>query len=422
MEPGVSVEKSDYADLVLPQCGMTKIIKYKLCNGFMSVEIINYGATIVGIYLPDSNGKKSNVILGYDSITGYLNGKNGYLGATIGRYGHRIANATFNLKEQTYCLSKNDGNHSYHGGVQGFDKKVWDSRVEGNTVLMTYRSCDLEQGFPGDLDVSVQFVLTNRNQFMVAYNAVPIDKTTPINIMNQLYFNLSDDPDSGDASRHAVKVDSEFVLNMSHDSIPTGDAEQITDGPLDVRKYVPIDELSSLSSKRASISGKSAKSREGVTIATQDGTKDTTFRSDSYTVGTYSSPNTGVYYCIEGLGLRPHAKIKYEPSGRSVQIFSNQPCLYLSLGQELADSAPKIGKAGCHVGILAQTGNFPDAVHQEKFPTPWVSPGETYQHTIVYKFRVSGLDCSDEEDGLPKKEEESLDRKCFEQNAKAVEG
>uniref|UniRef100_A0A0A9YJ29 Galactose mutarotase n=1 Tax=Lygus hesperus TaxID=30085 RepID=A0A0A9YJ29_LYGHE len=407
----VKITKSVYGDIVLPIIGQTKIWKYTMCNGFMSVEIMNYGATILAINVPNSDGTKENVILGYDDIIGYLNMRNPYLGATIGRYGHRIAGAAFVLRDQTYYLSKNKGYHTYHGGVQGFDKKVWSSRIEEMSVVMTYRSYDLEEGFPGDLCVSARFILTSQNQLIVVYKAIPSNITTPVNIMNQIYFNLSGDPTSN-VMQHDLKVFSEYQAVLQEDEpIPTGETEELKDTIFEFKKYTTIADI--MSPKRESTIGdEGGKVEEVNSIRTE---KDVA--SDERTQMSVSPcPYKGVYYCIEGLGVRSHAKLKHEQSGRSIQIFSDQPCLFLSFGQELLDAPASRGKWGTNAGILLQTGNFPDAVHHDKFPSPWIQPRKTYQHTIVYKFRVSKLDCSDEEDGEPKPKEVSEEEarmKCF---------
>ncbi|KAF6207085.1 hypothetical protein GE061_018324 [Apolygus lucorum] len=411
MEAAVQITKSVYGDIVLPIIGQTKIWKYTMCNGFMSVEIINYGATIVAINVPNSEGTKENVILGYDDVICYLNMRNPYLGATIGRYGHRIAGAAFNLRNQTYYLSKNKGRHTYHGGVQGFDKKVWSSRIEETSVVMTYRSYDLEEGFPGDLCVSARFILTNQNQLIVVYKAIPSNITTPVNIMNQIYFNLSGDSTSN-VMHHDLKVYSEYHAVLQEDEpIPTGETEELKDTIFDLKKYTTVGEIMAPKRDSAMVENEGKVDEEHLNPTDKDATSE-----EPTQMSVSPCPYKGIYYCIEGLGVRQHAKLKHDSSGRSVQIFSDQPCLFMSLGQELVEAPASRGKWGCNAGILLQTGNFPDAVHQDKFPSPWVQPRKTYQHTIVYKFRVSKLDCSDEEDGEPKPKEESEEEarmKCF---------
>jgi len=197
---------------------------YTLTNSHgMEVRAMTYGGIIVSLRVPDKSGKVADVVLGFDKFDGYLDNKP-YMGAIVGRYGNRIANAEFTLDGVKYTLAKNNGPNSLHGGVKGFDKVVWDGEslpnADGAGVAFTYLSKDGEEGFPGNLRVKVTYTLTEKNELIVDYHATT-DKATPVNLTQHSYFNLSGEG-NGDILKHEVRLNADKFTAVDDNLIPTG--------------------------------------------------------------------------------------------------------------------------------------------------------------------------------------------------------
>src|SRR5216683_8435311 len=216
---------------------------YRLSNKKgMEVAITNFGATVVVLKVPDRTGKAADVVLGFDALEGYENGT-AYFGATVGRYGNRIGGGKFSIDGRTYTLPKNNGDNTLHGGIVGFDKKVWKAREiaskGGESLEFSYLSADGEEGFPGNLSVKVVFALpADRNELKIDY-AATTDKNTVLNLTNHSYFNLAGQG-QGDILTHRMMIDADRFTPVDSTLIPTGELKSVAGTPLDFRKATPI--------------------------------------------------------------------------------------------------------------------------------------------------------------------------------------
>ncbi len=205
------------------------------------VSITNYGGAVVSIKLPDRSGKFADVVLGYDTIDGYVNDK-GYFGVLVGRYGNRIAHAQFVLDGKTYTLAKNNGENSLHGGVKGFNKAVWTaktlSKKDGQSLELSYLSQDGEEGFPGNLKVTVIYTLTDSNALKIEYSATT-DKKTVVNLTNHSYFNLAGQG-NGDILGHLLTIEADKFTPVDSGLIPTGEHRDVAGTPFDFRKPTAV--------------------------------------------------------------------------------------------------------------------------------------------------------------------------------------
>jgi len=223
--------------------GGEDVYLYKLENMHgMEVEISNYGATIVSLKVPDRTGRVDDVILGYDNLSGYLSGKNQYLGATVGRYANRIAKGRFALNGKAYQVPTNDGPNSLHGGKKGFDKRLWpveqSAALDGQEIKLRNFSKDGEEGFPGNLEVGVSFRLTDQNELRIEYLATT-DKDTVLNLTNHAYFNLAGEG-SGDILQHDLTLFASSFTPVDETLIPTGELRDVANTPFDFRRATAV--------------------------------------------------------------------------------------------------------------------------------------------------------------------------------------
>ena len=218
-----------------------EVYKYKLTNDYMSVEIINYGGIITNINLPDSKGKNTDIVLGFKTLDQYIE-EHPYFGAIIGRYGNRIANCKFSLNGIDYQLAINNGINSLHGGLIGFDKVLWSVKELNNDedpgIKLTYFSKDMEEGYPGNLQIDVTYILTKENELKIFYEAIT-DSSTIINLTNHSYFNLAGES-SGDILDHFVSINANSYLPVDKNLIPTGEIRNVKNTPFDFREMKKI--------------------------------------------------------------------------------------------------------------------------------------------------------------------------------------
>src|SRR5260221_3240291 len=223
--------------------GGEQIDLYSLTNKKgMEVSITNFGATVVTLRVPDRAGKPADIVLGFDTLEGYESGK-AYFGATVGRYGNRIAGGQFSLDGKTYTLPKNDGNNTLHGGIVGFNKKVWKAREivskDGESLESSYLSADGEEGFPGNLSAKVVFTLpAERNELKIDYTATT-DKDTVLNLTNHSYFNLAGEG-NGDILDHVLTLHAKQFTPVDKTLIPTGELRDVAGTPLDFTSAIAI--------------------------------------------------------------------------------------------------------------------------------------------------------------------------------------
>ncbi|HEV7379485.1 MAG TPA: aldose epimerase family protein [Dyadobacter sp.] len=323
-------------------------------NG-MTVNITNYGGIITKLTAPDKKGEWADVVLGFDSLAPYL-GEHPFFGALVGRFGNRIAKGKFTLNGTEYKLAINNGPNSLHGGIKGFDKVLWKATEvkEDSTVglKLEYTSKDMEEGYPGNLNVTVVYTLTNENSISIDYTATT-DKETVINLTNHSYFNLTGL--KRDILGHEVTILSDSIVPVNRELIPTGKLRAVEGTPFDFREPTIV----------------------GAGI---DKTEDEQIKSG----GGYD--HCWVINRTEK-GLIPFATVKDPESGRFMEVFTTEPAVQFYTGNFL-DGGLK-GKGATfrkRFGLCLETEHYPDSPNQPQFPSTSLKPGETYHTTTVYKF------------------------------------
>jgi aldose 1-epimerase len=342
--------------------GQTKegapVDQYTLTNRRgVTAKVITYGATLTELIVPDRAGKPGNVVLGYDRLEPYLAGTP-YFGSTVGRVGNRIAKARFTLNGRTYTLAANNGPNHLHGGLKGFDKVVWKAEtVPGAgaaSVKFSYRSPDAEEGYPGNLDVTVVYTLTDDNDLRLDYTATA-DKATPVNLTNHSYFNLAGDG-SGDILGHVLMIAADQFTPVDDTLIPTGELKPVKGTVFDF-------------TTPTAIGARVAK----VPIAPPVG-----------------YDHNFVLRKAAGSGPRLAARVVEPTSGRTMEVHTTEPGVQFYSGNFL-DGTLKNRKGvtyAKHAGFCLETQHFPDSVNQPGFPSTILEPGQTYRTTTVYRFGV----------------------------------
>lgn len=314
------------------------------------VKITNYGGIVTSWITADKSGKKSNVVIGYDSLSRYQE-KNPYFGAIIGRYANRIGNATFKIDTATYHLAANDGKNSLHGGLKGFDKVVWDASWNDTTNALTlkYVSKDGEEGYPGNLTVTVAYKLTNDNELLIDYTA-ETDKPTVLNLTNHSYFNLTGDVNNTILD-HTLQINADKYTPVDATLIPTGELKDVKGTPFDFLQPHKI----------------------GERINDVKGGYDHNF-------------------VLNRQGDKPElaATLADSVSGRVLEVYTSQPGMQFYTGNFL-DGANKLsdGKPiNIHTALCLETQHFPDSPNKPAFPTILLKPGEKFHSQTKYKISV----------------------------------
>jgi aldose 1-epimerase len=334
----------------------TPVEMYVLSNGRIMAKVITYGGIITELHVPDRQGKTADIVLGFDTLDAYL-AKNPHFGAITGRVANRIARAEFMLDGQEYKLAANNGRNTLHGGLKGFDKKVWKaedvSGPGGPAVKMTYLSKDAEEGFPGNLSVAVTYTLTPDDALRIDY-AATTDKATPVNLTNHSYFNLAGHG-AGTILGHELTVAADQYTPSDDEYIPTGQLAPVKGTPLDFTTPTligaRIDQLK----------------------------KEPRGYDDNYVIRADTrSPAFAV-------------RARDPDSGRVMEMFTTEPGVQLYTSNFLDGSIA--GKAGVvykkHQGFCLEAQHFPDALHQPGFAPIILRPGSTYAQTTIYKFSAS---------------------------------
>lgn len=322
----------------------------------MKATISTYGGTLTSLLVPDKAGKISDVVLGFDKAEGYLSPEfrksNPYFGALIGRYGNRIAKGKFTIDGKPYQVGLNNNGNSLHGGTVGFNQKIWTAKpgtsAEGETLTLTYLSKDGEEGYPGNLNVTVVYTLTADNALKIDYTATT-DKATPVNLTNHAYFNLALGQ-SKDVLAHQVTIPADRYTVVDDKLIPTGELKPVKGTPFDFTSPHAI----------------------GERIAQVPGGYDHNWALNQAT-GQHSAATV------------------YEPTtGRTMEVTTDEPGVQFYTGNFLDGSLK--GKDGVvygkHAGFCLETQHFPDSPNQPKFPSTILKPGETYHTTTSYTFGV----------------------------------
>jgi aldose 1-epimerase len=333
---------------------------YTLTNKHgMEVGITNFGATVVSISVPDKTGKSADVTLGYANVGGYQSGK-GYLGATVGRYGNRIAKGKFSLDGKDYPLPKNDGPNSLHGGTVGFNGHMWSARdvstAAGQAVLMTYMSKDGEEGYPGNLTITVLFTLpAAENALKIEYSATS-DKDTVLNPTNHSYFNLAGQG-NGDILKDEIAIHASRFTPVDSTLIPTGELKKVAGTPFDFTKATAV----------------------GARIEQNDEQLKFGKGYDHNWVLDKKAGSTAPSLAVE----------VYEPtSGRVMSVYTTEPGVQFYTGNFLDGSITgKDGKVYGHRSALClETQHFPDSPNHPDFPTTELKPGQKFHSTTIYRF------------------------------------
>lgn len=323
----------------------------------MEVKITNYGGTVESIKVKDRNGKFGDVVLGFDKLDGYTSKLNtAYFGALIGRYGNRLAKGTFSLEGHTYHVPTNDGPNALHGGTVGFNKRVWDARdVSTDTepaLELHYLSPDGEQGFPGNLDVTVRYSLDSDNGLHIDYQATT-NKDTVLNLTNHSYFNLTG---AGSATilTHKLTIDANRFTPIDSTLIPTGQLESVAKTPFDFRKATDIG---------ARIGAKSQQLKLGKGY------------DHNFVLNHPGDLN------------RLAAMVQEPKSGRVLKVYTTQPGIQFYSGNFLEGNIHGIGGIYRHRSALClETQHFPDSPNHPSFPTTVLHPGEQFHQTTIYRF------------------------------------
>lgn len=310
-----------------------------------SLKLLNYGARITEFWVRDASNEPRNVVLGFATLAEYLKPEP-YFGATIGRVANRIAGGTFCLGDRRFETPINNGPNTLHGGVRGFDKRVWDTAVEGSQVVFRYLSANGEEGFPGNVQVSVSMTLTNTNSIEIEYEAF-CDDVTPLSLTNHAYFNLNG-AGSGEILEHELLIEASHYLPVDDSLIPTGEVKPVAGTPFDFRAH------RSIGSRITSVPG-------GYDHHFVCGEKTSIPRN----VASVSSPASGI---------------------RQI-VLTTEPGLQFYSGNFLDGSIHGVG--GCyfkHGGYCLEAQQYPNAINENRFPSILLRPGERYFQKTCYCF------------------------------------
>lgn len=337
--------------------GGEQIELYSLTNKKgMEVAITNFGATVVTLKVPDRAGKAADIVLGYDTLDGYEKGTS-YFGATVGRYGNRIAGGKFSIDGKTYTLPKNNGENTLHGGIVGFNKRVWKAREiaskEGESLEMTYLSADGEEGFPGNLSAKVVFTLpAERNELRIDYTATT-DKDTVLNLTNHSYFNLSGEG-NGDILDHVMTLHSKQFTPVDKTLIPTGELKNVGGTPMDFNSATAI----------------------GKRINEND---------EQLVFGKGYDHNWVLARAGSGLSMAAEA---YDPkSGRKLEVLTTEPGVQFYSGNFLDGAKGKGNKPyPQRAAFCLETQHFPDSPNHPNFPSTLLKPNAVFHSQTVFRF------------------------------------
>lgn len=346
------------ASTSMPPKDFDSIMLYTLQNSSgVTITATNYGATITSIVVPDRDGNMGDIALGYNSVESYINAVDKpYFGSVVGRYGNRIAKGTFSIEGEEYTLATNNGENHLHGGTIGFDKVVWDAKPIGdNTIEFSYLAKDMEEGYPGNVEVKVTYTLTDDNELRVDYHATT-DKTTHVNVTQHTYFNLKGEG-NGTILDHELMLNAKQYTPVDEGLIPTGDTPNVAGTPFDFTTAKPIG-------------------------------RDIDQDHQQLEIGLGYDHN----WILDKGGKQGEltlAAVLSEPTtGRVVEVSTTEPGVQFYSGNFL-DGRLK-GKSGktyeYRGGLCLETQHYPDSPNQPNFPSTLLKPGDEYQSTTVFKF------------------------------------
>jgi len=324
-------------------CDGKEIFKFKLINVHgNSVELLNYGAIVKSIVVPDKNGIKENVVLGFSTLEGYLKDTS-YIGATVGRFANRINNAEFSIENKTFHLDKNDGKNNNHSGSAGFNTKVFDFSVNEDSVVFTLESKSEEGGFPGNVNAKIIYKWTDKNELKIEFLAVA-DEPTPLNFTNHSYFNLSACAEK--IHHHKLNIQSTKILESTPNYIPTG-------------KIIPADDYLFFNYKLTDV---------------------------------MQNNGLNIYYVFDRISANenPVCELFEEKSGRLMRVYTSYPGVQLYTGDYL--NSATIGEHSKKYkpfdGLCLECQYYPDSPNHANFPNTIFKAGQIYNETITYAFDV----------------------------------
>ena len=327
-------------------------------NNNLELNVTNYGCIVTSIKMPDKTGKIKDIVLGFNDLESYLN-DNPYFGCIVGRYGNRIANGKFSLNGNEYTLTQNEGANNLHGGIKGFNKKIWDAtEIKNDTsvgIEFKYISKDGEEGFPGNLAITVIYTINDNNEFKIDYKATT-DKETICNLTHHSYFNLSGES-SGTILDHQIMINANKYTPIGSDLITTGELADVTGTPFDFRTLT--------------------------TIGNHINDDNTQLKY----AGGYD--HNWVIDRLEGSKeLLLAATVKDPKSGRKMDVLTTEPGIQFYSGNFLDGTL--IGKSGLKYqfrsGLCLESQHFPDSPNKPRFPSTTLKPDQTYTTTTIYKF------------------------------------
>lgn len=349
------IKESDFNEVVDGE--QVGVFRLKNQNGLEAI-FTNFGQRLLSLYVPDKNGNFSDVVLGFSNIKDYVGPKGGFFGAVIGRFGNRIANGTFTINETEYHLAVNNGENHLHGGEKGFNSVVWKANVIGeDEVDFTRVSPDMEEGYPGNLSVIVNYKLTNENELVIEYSATT-DKTTHVNLTHHSFFNLKGEGE-GDILNHILTLNSEEFTALNKNQVPTGEILKVKGTPFDFTSPKEI--------------GKDIEKTE-----------------EQLVMGNGYDHNFIVNSKEDIEGVSFAARVEEPISGRVMEVYTNEPGIQLYTGNFLDGSViGKGGKAYVKRGaVCLETQHYPNTPNQPDFPSTLLLPRETYSSICIYKFMV----------------------------------
>jgi aldose 1-epimerase len=319
----------------------------------MEAAITNYGGRLVTLLVPDSSGKMVDVSVGIGSVDGYVKSTEPYFGATVGRYGNRIARGHFTLDGKQYTLAINNPPNTLHGGKKGYQDVVWDAKkIDDQTLELTYLSKDMEEGFPGNLKIKVTYSITDDNAFKCTYEATT-DKTTVVNLTNHAFFNLNGEG-SGTILNHIVQLKADNYTPVDSTLIPTGKVEPVKGTPLDFSSPTAI-------GARINDANEQLKNGKGY---------DHNFVLNKHDI------------------TQPIATVKGDKTGIVMEIYTEEPALQFYSGNFMqGKNTMKYGeKDDYRTAFAMETQHYPDSPNQPQFPSTVLKPGQTYKTKTIYKF------------------------------------
>lgn len=334
------------------KCGKD-VYAYTLSNSKgMSAKVINYGANLVNLLVPDANGKVEDVVLGFDTLEGYY-GNGSFFGATIGPSANRIAGACFEIDGKQYQIDVNDGANNLHSHMEeGYHKRVWDAEEGPDCVTFTLEGKDGEMGFPGNKKVSVTYSLSEANELKLSYH-VEADANTIVNLTNHTYFNLAGHK-AGNIEDHLLKINASHYTPVVAGAIPTGEIAPVEGTPLDFTKMKPVgQDINADCEQLKLVQGYD----HNFVIDGADGT------------------------------LREIAEVQDPKSGRKMKVFTDLPgvqfyagnCIGVETGKENTTYEPR-------KGLCLETQYYPDNIHHPNFPQSVFGPGKVYDTVTIYQF------------------------------------